>query len=51
VLKFVQATAESYQDHVGFVEFGGRDTADVTHMLSEGQIRAFYQYYRKVMQI
>lgn len=49
VLKFVQKTAMSYQENEGYFELGGRDTAAVDHMLSESQIRAFYEFYRSVM--
>lgn len=51
VLKFVQATASSYPDHDGVFELGGRGTEDADHMLSEGQIRAFYRFYRDIMGI
>ena len=40
-----------FRDRAGLVEFGGRETADTTHMLSESQIRAFYKYYRQAMQL
>jgi salicylate 5-hydroxylase large subunit len=33
----------------GVVEMGGREVADVPHMVTETAIRGFYQYYRAVM--
>jgi anthranilate 1,2-dioxygenase large subunit len=51
VLKFVQKTAMTYPENEGYFELGGRDTSDVDHMLSETQIRAFYEFYRSVMDV
>ena len=33
------------------MEMGGRDWKDEDHMVTEGVIRGFYDYYRKVMEL
>jgi salicylate 5-hydroxylase large subunit len=35
----------------GVAEMGGRDTEDADHMLTEGAIRAFYEHYRRVLDL
>lgn len=35
----------------GIVELGGRDTGDADHMVTEAALRAFYEGYRKVMDL
>jgi salicylate 5-hydroxylase large subunit len=38
-----------YPDAEGLFEMGGREAASEQHMVTEGAIRGFYKYYRKVM--
>jgi hypothetical protein len=33
------------------MEMGGRDWKDEPHMVTESVIRAFYHYYRRVMEL
>ena len=33
------------------LEMGGRDCEDTEHMVTEAAIRAFYRYYREVMEL
>ena len=40
-----------YPDAAGLFEMGGRATANEPHMVTEGAIRGFYAYYRRVMGI
>src|SRR5229473_4716260 len=40
-----------YPDAAGLFEMGGRDVANQQHMVTEGAIRGFYAYYRRVMGI
>lgn len=35
----------------GVAEMGGRGTGDADHMLTEGAIRAFYEHYRRVLEL
>lgn len=51
VLKQCQAAARGYPHRVSVVEMGGRDTAPTDHMITENQIRGFYDYYRKAMEL
>jgi salicylate 5-hydroxylase large subunit len=51
IMKFSQDGVQSYPDAVGVMEMGGRDWRDEPHMVTEGAIRSFYDYYRKVMQL
>jgi len=39
----------SYPEGAGVMEMGGRDWKDEQHMVTESVIRAFYAYYRQVM--
>ncbi len=40
-----------YPEAEGLFEMGGRDVANQQHMVTEGAIRGFYAYYRRVMGI
>ncbi len=51
VMKFSQQGVGAYPEAVGVMEMGGRDWHDEPHMLTEGAIRSFYDYYRKVMEL
>jgi len=50
-MKFSQAGVGPYPERAGVVEMGGRDWKDEQHMVTESVIRAFYAYYRQVMDI
>jgi len=50
VMKFSQAGVGAYPDAEGVMEMGGRDWKDEPHMVTESVIRAFYDYYRQVME-
>ncbi len=50
VMALSQAGVRAYQADEGFVEMGGRDADDTEHMVTETAIRAFYKYYREVME-
>jgi hypothetical protein len=49
VMEFSQGGVGLHPKDQGFVEMGGRECHDEDHMVTEAAIRAFYQYYRKVM--
>jgi salicylate 5-hydroxylase large subunit len=51
VMKFSQAGVGPYPEGTGVMEMGGRDWKDEQHMVTESVIRAFYAYYRQVMEI
>jgi hypothetical protein len=51
VMKFSQAGVGPYPERAGVMEMGGRDGKDEQHMVTESVIRAFYAYYRQVMEI
>ena len=51
VMKFSQEGVRPYPDVKGVLEMGGRDWHDEEHMVTEATIRAFYDYYRKVMEL
>lgn len=51
VIKLAQDGLRPYPDEVALLEMGGRDTHDEEHMVTEAAIRAFYKYYREVMDI
>jgi salicylate 5-hydroxylase large subunit len=51
VMKFSQAGVAAYPDAAGVMEMGGRGWKDEPHMVTESVIRAFYDYYRQVMDI
>ena len=51
VMKFSQAGVGAYPESAGVMEMGGRDWKDESHMVTESVIRAFYDYYRQVMEL
>ena len=51
VMKFSQAGVAPYPDEQGVLEMGGRGWQDEPHIVTEATIRAFYDYYRKVMDL
>lgn len=51
VMKFSQDGIAPHPGGAGVMEMGGRDWKDEDHMVTEGVIRAFYDYYRKVMEL
>ncbi len=51
VMKFSQAGVAPYPDEQGVLEMGGRGWQDEPHIVTEATIRAFYDYYRKVMEL
>src|SRR5207237_815011 len=51
VMKFSQNGVAPYPEQAGVMEMGGRDWKDEQHMVTESVIRAFYAYYRRVMEI
>jgi salicylate 5-hydroxylase large subunit len=51
VMRLAQLGAEVDPDAEAFVEMGGRDTERADHIVTESAIRAFYAYYRKVMDL
>jgi len=44
-----QSGIAPYPDSGGFFEMGGRRVQNEAHMVTEGAIRRFYEYYRSVM--
>jgi salicylate 5-hydroxylase large subunit len=51
VMVLAQRGAAAQQTGTALVEMGGRDTADTEHMVTEAAIRAFYDEYRRVMEL
>ncbi len=51
VMRAAQAGIAPYPEAVGLFEMGGRGAANETHMVTEGAIRGFYNFYRGVMGI
>jgi salicylate 5-hydroxylase large subunit len=51
VIKLAQDGLTPYPNEVALLEMGGRDTLDTEHMVTETAIRAFYKYYRAVMEL
>jgi salicylate 5-hydroxylase large subunit len=49
VMRLAQLGARAGADRQAFVEMGGTDSDDTTHMVTEAAIRAFYGHYREVM--
>lgn len=49
VMKLSQEGVSPYPDATGVIEMGGRGTEDADHMVTEVAIRAFYDYYCRVM--
>ena len=51
VMKFSQSGVTPYPQESGVMEMGGRNWTDEQHMVTESVIRAFYTYYRQVMEL
>lgn len=51
VIKLTQDGIASNLNGAALLEMGGRDTEDTEHMVTETAIRAFYKYYREVMEL
>ena len=51
VMKFSQDGIRPYTQNDGVMEMGGRDWKDESHMVTEGVIRGFYDYYRSIMNL
>lgn len=51
VMEFSQQGAHHDPEHAGFVEMGGTGVGDEDHMVTESAIRAFYEYYRRAMEL
>lgn len=51
MMELSQQGVRSACDGAAVVELGGRDCADAPHMITETAIRAFYRYYREVMEL
>jgi hypothetical protein len=52
VIKFIQDGIRQCPEGNGVMEMGGRDWQESeTHMVTEGAIRSFYDYYRRVMEL
>jgi salicylate 5-hydroxylase large subunit len=51
VMRLAQQAIEADPAGEALLEMGGRDTADADHMATEAAIRAFYSYYREVMEL
>ena len=52
VIKFIQNSVQPYPEGNVVMEMGGRDWQEAEpHMVTEGAIRSFYDYYRRVMEL
>jgi len=51
IIKLAQDGMRPYPQREALLEMGGRHTHDEDHMVTEAAIRAFYKYYRRVMEI
>lgn len=51
IIKLAQDGLAAYPHEEALLAMGGRDTHDEDHMVTEAAIRAFYRYYRTVMEI
>lgn len=51
VMKLAQDGLRSYPECEAILEMGGTATADEEHMVTETAIRAFYKYYREIMEL
>lgn len=51
VIKLAQDGVRQYADDSGLLLLGGRGTEDTPHMVTEVALRAFYEHYRKVMDL
>ena len=49
IMEFSQRGVETFPDHEGVVEMGGRTVQNEDHMVTEAAIRGFYRHYRAVM--
>lgn len=50
VMKLSQDGVSPHPQATGMFEMGGTDTADTDHMVTESAIRAFYDYYCRIME-
>jgi len=50
-MKMSQAGVQIRPEAQGVMEMGGRETHDEDHMVTEVALRAFYRYYRDVMEL
>ena len=51
MLTQLQMGLSGYPDRVGVIEMGGKDLEPTDYMVSEVMIRAFYKYYREMMDL
>ncbi len=51
IMALSQRSIASYTSDSGVLEMGGRDWKDEEHMVTECALRAFYDYYRRVMEL
>jgi len=51
MMEFSQRGVGPSPDAAAVIELGGRDCQDEPHMITETAIRAFYKYYRAVMEL
>jgi salicylate 5-hydroxylase large subunit len=51
VMEFSQQGVRQARDGAGLLAMGGSGTGDEDHMVTESAIRAFYQHYRRVMEL
>ncbi|MEX0924014.1 MAG: aromatic ring-hydroxylating dioxygenase subunit alpha [Rhodovibrionaceae bacterium] len=51
VMQFSQEGISSYPEEAGVLEMGGSGREDQDHIVTESPIRAFYDYYRQVMEL
>jgi salicylate 5-hydroxylase large subunit len=51
VMRLAQKGCEASAGGAAVVEMGGRDIADCDHMVTEVALRAFYEHYRRVMEL
>ena len=51
VMEFSQRGVRHAAERAAVIELGGRDCDDAPHMITETAIRAFYKYYRQVMEL
>jgi len=51
MMEFSQRGVAGDPEGAAVVELGGRGTEDTSHMVTETAVRAFYRYYREVMEL
>ncbi|MEA3217662.1 MAG: salicylate 5-hydroxylase large subunit [Acidimicrobiia bacterium] len=51
VMALGQNGVAAYPEAIGLLEMGGTGEGDENHMVTEAAIRAFYRYYREVMEL